>query len=263
MSLTFTNATTDKVTIAAATSINALQQVTTLTWMYPTGFATNQFIIGKRTDVNAGWGARIDDTSGNIFVNKPTGSAGSNAVSTGGPLTVNAWNFVVTTGSNDISTNNCRIFVGNLNALVAEVSYASRVDRAAASAFDDSGWPLMLGNRNNSTQSFAGRLGIQAMFNRILTLEEMQSWQFNPRMLPGCVGLWLLGDNGTGTQPDYSGNGNSGTVTGATQSDNPPLRRRFGRRLLDALYATAAPPAGGGSPYYLHYYNRLVNGVVD
>lgn len=263
MSLTFTNATTDRVSIAAATTLNTLQQVTTLTWMYPTGFGNNQHFITKRTDVNAGWGVRIDDASGNVFVNKPTAGAGSNALSTGGPLTVNAWNYVATTGSNDISTDNCHIYVGNLTTLAAEVSYASKVDRAAATAFDDSAWPLYLGNRNNASASFAGRLGIQAIFNRVLTLSEIQRWQFAPRMMPGCVGFWLLGDNGTGTQPDYSGNGNAGTVTGATQSDNPPLRRRLGRRLLDALYATSAPPAGGGSPYYLHYYNRLVTGVVD
>lgn len=263
MSLTFTNATTDKVTIAAATSINALQQITILTWLYPTGFASNQFILAKRTDVNAGWGHRINDSSGNVYVNKPTGSAGSSAITNNAPLTVNAWNFIAATGSNDVSSNNCAIYTGNLTTLAAEATYGTRVDRAAASAFDDSGWPLYIGGRNSASQSFAGRIGVQALFNRVLSLEEIQSWQFNPRMLPGCVGLWLLGDNGTGTQPDYSGNGNSGTVTGATQSDNPPLRRRFGRRLLDALYATAAPPAGGGSPYYLHYYNRLVNGVVD
>lgn len=263
MSLTFTGATTNKVDCGSNAVLDSLQQITILTWLYPTGFGSNQFIMAKRTDVNAGWGHRIDDASGNVYVNKPTTSAGSSAITNDAPLTVNAWNFIAATGSNDVSSNNCAIYTGNLTTLAVERSYGTRVDRAAATAFDDSAWPLYLGARNSASQSFAGRIGVQALFNRVLTLGEIQSWQFNPRMMAGCVGLWWLGDTGTGTQPDYSGNGNNGTVTGATASDNPPLRRRWGRMLGCPAYAVSAPPAGGGSPYYLHYYNRLVTGVVD
>jgi hypothetical protein len=40
--------------------------------------------------------------------------------------------------------------------------------------------------------------------------------------------MWFPGSNGTGTQPDYTGNANNCTVTGATQSDNVPIGPVFG-----------------------------------
>jgi len=65
-------------------------------------------------------------------------------------------------------------------------------------------------------------------FDRALSLGEIRSLQFHPRVLSGCVLYSHYGFNGTGTQPDWSGKGNSGTVTGATVSNHVPLGSPFG-----------------------------------
>jgi hypothetical protein len=63
-----------------------------------------------------------------------------------------------------------------------------------------------------------------------------------PRPIAGCVGFWHLGANGVGTQPDWSGNANAGTVTGATVSDHVPLGPWFG--------------------YDLPRFSRIISGVI-
>ena len=241
MSRTFATATTDRVNCGSAAALDALQQVTTLSWIYPTSFVAGAFVAGKRTSGNAGWGCRMDDTLGNLYMNKPT-SAGVTAVTNDAPLRVNASNFVATSGSNAISTNNCRIYTGNLSTLAVERSYGTQGSLAAGTAFNDAAEAYIIGNRHPAaTTSFPGAIGIHALFNRVLTLGEIQSWQFDPRIMVGCVGLWLMDESGTIT--DYSGNGNTGTVTGATQSDSPPLRRsrRAAPHVAPVFAATPLP----------------------
>jgi hypothetical protein len=103
---------------------------------------------------------------------------------------------------------------------------------------------MILFNRAAADLSFVGRGAILALFNRVLLLPEIQAWQYRPRNLSGCVGFWRLGSNGTATQPDFSGNGNSGTVTGATVAEDPPLGkwRRRAHVYVPWAAAVGAPP---------------------
>ena len=65
------------------------------------------------------------------------------------------------------------------------------------------------------------------VWNRILTLGELQDQQFNPHVTSGCVLFSHYGWNGTGTQADWSGGVRNGTVTGATLStDHAPIQVR-------------------------------------
>lgn len=78
----------------------------------------------------------------------------------------------------------------------------------------------------NEGNDLTGLVAFQHFYEtRILTLAEQNEIMWKPGMITGAAALWgywaLLGDS---PEPDYSGNGNSGTVSNATTSpDGPPV----------------------------------------
>ena len=90
----------------------------------------------------------------------------------------------------------------------------------------------------------------------MLSLAEItQHWMRSQNHANSKV-LMHVGYNGTGTQADWSGHGNSGTVTGATVSAHVPLGPQFGfdpeaanqadfmRQILAGRRASLAGPGG-------------------
>jgi len=263
MSLTFGGATSDRVVVTAATSINTLSAWTWYGWYYPTTLTAGRKIMQK-ADPSSPFGGRDIRVVASNFIrcDVTRATTASQYITNSNALSTNKWWFIAVTYDEAAGAGEVfNVYVGDLSTLVTESTYGTVQNGSGATTSDALG-DLRIGNSTTAAQAWQGRIGPCAHFNRVMTLGEIQSHQFNPRVASGCVGLWNLGDNGTGTQTDFSGNGNAGTVTGATQSDNPPLMRRWGRKVMQALYAVTAP-ASGGSRYYLHYYNRIVNGVVD
>lgn len=92
------------------------------------------------------------------------------------------------------------------------------------------------------------------IWNRLLTLGELQDQQFNPHVTSGCVLFSHYGWNGTGTQADWSGGVRNGTVTGATLStDHAPIRA--GSRVWTPSRRIVAA-AGPVIPVFMHQYRR-------
>lgn len=233
MSLTFGGATSDRVDCGTAAAISNLSAWTWCGWVYVTTVTNSRFFF-RKADSSPPYGnksARMM-TSGGLRVDVERATTSTQYIASTGTVVANEWAFFAITyneaaGSGEV----VNIYKGLLTSPAAEVTYSTTTNGSGAT-IDDSPATLLLGNGESLAQVLPGRMGPQGFFNRVLTLGEIQSWQFDPRMTAGCVGLWYLGDNGTGTQPDFSGNGNSGTVTGATQSDNPPLPRRWGRQAV-------------------------------
>ena len=235
MSLTFGGATSDRVDCGTAAAISNLSAWTWCGWVYVTTVTvTSHRFFFRKADSSPPYSnksARMM-TSGELRVDVERATTSTQYIASTGTVVANEWAFFATTyneaaGSGEV----VNIYKGLLTSPAAEVTYSTTTNGSGAT-IDDSPATLLLGNGESLAQVLPGRMGPQGFFNRVLTLGEIQSWQFDPRMTAGCVGLWYLGDNGTGTQPDFSGNGNSGTVTGATQSDNPPLPRRWGRQAV-------------------------------
>lgn len=169
---------------------------------------------------------RMQDTSGNLRANKlrAGGDTAINYVTNDAPLSANAWRCVAATMDTSVTSSCIHIYTGSLTANMVERAYGTSDNGSGTSTNDDSAKKLFLGNIAADTQAFVGDIGPIALFNRILSLGEIQSWQFRPRLLAGCVGFWRLGRNGTSVQPDLSGNGNAGTVeTGITRVADVPL----------------------------------------
>ena len=105
-------------------------------------------------------------------------------------------------------------------------------------------WHSQFGGTDS--KAFPGSIALFGLLNRVASQQEIVSLQFNPRVVSGTKVFMPLGWNGTGTQPDLSGNGNSGTVTGATVAAHVPLRPLFGVhtvvRVAAAVAATKAMP---------------------
>ena len=253
MSLTFGGATSDRVDCGSGSSLDDLTTAgfTVWAWVYRTGTGANQEMVTKDGSFPSGWDFAVtnDTAEGELqlFVGYNATQA-SYVTNSSNVIAANTWTFVA--GTFDPAANpQIRLYLGTLSSLAAESSGYSTATNGVGTIGSDASANLYIGNLQRATTlAFKGRMGPVGVVNRALSAGELQSLQYNPRMLAGTVGLWMLGDNGTGTQPDYSGNGNSGTVTGATQSDNPPLRRWGGRLSVFSPYTTVV--AVGGRSYY-------------
>jgi hypothetical protein len=154
----------------------------------------------------------------------------------------NTWNYVGFTFDIAGSANEViQIYKGNLTTVAAEISYAYRTD-GSGTLNSDAAANFSIGNASGYGAAWPGTIAWFAHWNRVLTLAEVVEQQFNPHVTSGCVLFMHLGYNGTGTQPDWSGNGNNGTVTSATVSDHVPLgpmlrtRRRSGYVVGGTIY---------------------------
>lgn len=143
---------------------------------------------------------------------------------------LNKWHFVaVTWDSAGGAGQQINIYVGNLTAAAAERAYGTTTD-CVGSVVSPAGGQFTVGNRaspGSTNVAFQGRIAWASFWNRTLTLAEIQQHQFRPfcNQTNGCVLFAEYGWAGTGTQPDLSGNGSNGTVTGATVANHVPKVR--------------------------------------
>jgi hypothetical protein len=133
------------------------------------------------------------------------------------------------------------IYRGDLTTAATECTYSVNQDGSGTRASDAS-WPFVIGNRRQTgvwAVAYRGDIAWVGLWNRVLTLKEIIEQQFRPHKTSGCVLFTHLGFNGTGTQYDLSGNGNNGTVTGASVADHVPLTLPFGYDLGTINFSTA------------------------
>lgn len=100
---------------------------------------------------------------------------------------------------------------------------ASGVPTPTASASN-----LILGNRAALDRTWIGGLKNVAIFNgRALSAEEIASLHYSASPgRAGLVGEWLMNEGAGSIAVDTSGNGNHGTITGATYTQETPLQPR-------------------------------------
>lgn len=156
-------------------------------------------------------------------------------------LTIDAWNFVA--GTFDTSAE-IQLWVGDLTTPVAEVTYDFQ--SAGSGAVDaDASYNLLVG-----PDQWGGGVGCLSdiaccgYHSANIGQSGLQRIQYDP--LVGAVGvgsvalLSWLGENGTTSCLDRSGNGNTGTITGATVAANVPLAMPWVHSFEDDAYVVAA-----------------------
>lgn len=225
--LTFGAATTDRVDCGSAASLDDLSSISVLAWVYPTSLVNDKAIVSKyRGTAGEGWILYMVGTSGAIGWRRERATTDQDYVSNTGFLTADLWNCVGVLSD----TTDAKVYYGTLTSRMAEVTYSSSAGGSGILAIDASRI-LMIGNRDAATPNaaFPGDIALAMVWNRRLSEGELFAQQFNPRVTSGCVLYVCCGFNGTGTQADWSGNVNNGTVTGATLSTRGlPIGPLFG-----------------------------------
>lgn len=110
-----------------------------------------------------------------------------------------------------------------------EVSYATQTAGAAAPGTDAAG-NFLVGNNIAGARTFDGSMSHIQIFKRALSNNEIRQIMRYPGSINrSSAGYWPFW--GGATEKDYSGNENTGTVTGALFStNNPPVNRVFGAK---------------------------------
>lgn len=142
-------------------------------------------------------------------------------------LDIAKWCFLACVMNSAGVNSDQQVFVGSLTSAVTEAS-AYDLQGVGSGTHDDAGADALIGHNTAAGSSIDGFVAWMGIWNRALTLGELQAQQFHPHVTAGCVGFYHLGWTGTGTQPDWSGNENVGTVTGATVGNHVPLGPAFG-----------------------------------
>jgi hypothetical protein len=246
MSINFDATAGENVNHGSGASLDNLDTFSYLIWLRPKAVDQNAGLITKGTTGGANRRTlELRDTIVNtaIFFAVDRVTAPALAESTAAAYSANAWLFIAVAYNTSVAP---QIYTGTLTTSAAEVSYNSQ--DAGSGATGD----------NNANNQFVGAFGAGTtgnpnadiawvgIWNRKLSSGEIAAQQFRPRVTSGSVLFTHYGYNGLSTQPDWSGNGNNGTVTGTPPgaADHVPLGPFFGADVGYVPYVVAAPAGG-------------------
>jgi hypothetical protein len=143
------------------------------------------------------------------------------------------------------SATDGKVFAGNLTTPLHEPSAYRTQNLGTGATVSNIGQNQIIGNRSSGSATLDAAISWVGIWNRVLSVEELIAQQWHPHVTSGCVGFWMLGYNGTGTQPDWSGNAGNGSVTGCAVATHVPLRAPFGGFAgWRGAYTAPAPAAG-------------------
>lgn len=198
--------------------------MTSWAWVFPVDAINNQHVASKDASPGTGWVFAVQSDGGIDVRVWRDGGAHCIYSASAASIPYNTWSFLAFTFLDGLAPD-VDMYVGGLNATVAEVGYDTTTD-GTGTPVDDAAVDCYVGNLvRANTNPFRGSIARVGLVNRRLTLAELQAIQFATMPQANVSGTVLLADyHGTGTQADYSGNGNNGTVTGATIADHAPLR---------------------------------------
>lgn len=117
---------------------------------------------------------------------------------------------------------------------------------------------LTIGNRAGTDRTFSGKIDEPTIFKgRALTAAEISQYYYTGVLsTTNLSGRWLFDEGSGTTATDSSGNGNTGTITGATYSTDVPLKPRTA--VSGRVLATGRNSIDGG----LYNYIRSLSGLV-
>lgn len=233
MSLLFGGASSDRVNCGSGASLDDILVGTILAWVYPTNVNMGgKYILAKPFETGATGGLSFQigvSFNGDLLIKRRKTSGNLLCNSSTGYVTTNTWQFLGGTWNNSGTSTDQHLYRGLLTTNVTECSsYAPGSPNVGGGTnISDASKDLYIGNGSADaatwSNSFVGSIAWVGMWNRQLSLAEILTQQYRPRKTSGCVLFMHLGFNGTGSQIDLSGNGNNGTVTGATLAAHVPI----------------------------------------
>ena len=215
MALTFGAATSDRVTHGSAAVLDNLDPYTWLVWIRPTTLTNNRIIVGKSTSPGTGKMLAVNGTGGNVqvLVNRATDLSYTTSDT---PMSLNTWGFIAATfNSANAAGEIVNIYGGTETVIAVERALATTTNGTAPND-DESTTNLTVGNFDGGTSTFQGQIAWVGVWNIEMTLAQIQAQQYFPHVTSGCVFFARYNNSTVGTQYDFSGFQNNGTVTGAT-----------------------------------------------
>lgn len=224
--LTFGAASGDLADCGSATSLDALTTSGFTVWLWGKRTATgaNQHLITKDNSTSTSewlFAANNSPSEGTVeFIAWRSGTR-TNFISSTVAMPQDAWAFVVVT-FDDAASPKVHIYYASLTAAVAEVAYNTS-DAGTGTVNTDYTANLYIGNvQRDPTNPFKGQIARVGVIASALSLGQLESLRNDSRNWTGGAFFSLL-QNGVGTHPDWSGNVNNCTTTGATSAPDVPL----------------------------------------
>lgn len=250
MALLF-DADTERVACGSDASLDNIAVVTVMVVFRPSVVTDLQHIMDKGQE----FFVRIQSDN-DITIFREYNTVNCNCRSDSNPVTVDVWQIMFgVDGGNGVAPH---IYIADLGAELLEVTSYGAQQTPSTTLTSDAANTLHWGyNPLAESRSYSGDIARGMIFAEALSLGQCRS--IYNRVLTGLAHncrIWTeLGYNGTGTQPDWSGNGNSGTVTGATVVPHAPLGPPFG---FDAEFPFPVAAVGGISIPVVHRYRQMM-----
>jgi hypothetical protein len=249
MAITLAATTTDR--IDHGTALGNFTSCSWLLWYFPTALVdinalfqmwTGSFVAPSLT---VGLPGNEDD----FRFTWRRGGGGSNMLyqTSNAALVVNTWYYLGVTVDQAAGAGvKVKFYRGTLNSLATLLTTDVATDPTTG-FLTNNGATVLVGDNGTNTQASGGRYSGLMMFpGVVLTLLQIQQMQF--KFFPQIAGCRLHAQYGlaagTGTQRDYTGSGNNGTVTGGTLGAHVNLVNPFAMPTEDEYaYAAAAAAA--------------------
>jgi hypothetical protein len=231
--------TNDRFTRVQNSTINDFTAFTMMAWVRPTSFPSGGRRIFHKGDTVSNLKTINWNVNGGANVEVFRATTQAQTTTANSTFTTNTWQCIAVTYD---ETNGALIYRGTLTTALTQASYTGGGPSIGAGATNtDSAGNLSWGNLPSGGAAFAGQLGFGIYINGVKTLGEMQTWQFHPQNMTNTAVFVAFGLNGTGNQPDLSGNGNQVIAAGTiTLFDHVPLRSWFAKtyeRLWEQAFA--------------------------
>lgn len=243
MALTFRGtATSDRVNLGAYSFLNNLAAASWMVWCNPTDITIGSRFYQKGVLGTDGTFISFDKGPSTMQVNYHRASTTlvANATAANVNMRNNVWQCFCGVMYSSGANGDQHLYWGDLSAALSEAAaYASRTVGSGAHA-SDSAANAVIGNNSGNAIAFPGRISVLAMWNRALSLAELQSQQFkkSPVVTSGLLFFMRLGVNGVDLV-DYGSNAvAASSFTGVTQSADVPLNARLvgGGRMLHGFH---------------------------
>jgi len=198
--------------------------------LYCKGIATGDHTAFILTDT---WNGSVPNTFSFSF--EYNGNADyANGVSNS--VTLNTWQYLCGTWTGP--GNYPKLYNGDLTTLVSLTSLSSSDNALNPVDYDDSARTMRLGSPQDGVNRwYAGNIAALAVFEKVLSLAELQMVQFKFSNALAVSDLKLLifpGYHSTAGVPDLSGNLVNGTISGATVDDFIPLGPLFSNKVQNS-----------------------------
>lgn len=250
MSLTFVDDSDERVDISAASSINNLTTFTHIQWLNPNAQTSSRLWVKEGTDSTNGLKTTTDD---NLELDVATDATALYYLTDTAPLTDRVWQLIATT-YDEGATPRAHFYRGTLTARCVELTSFATKTEGSGSKIADAAFGMVICNRKpgSGARAMGGEIAMHHFEGRVMSLDEIISWQFHPRVLGDTRLFFHFGFNGTTNIPDWSGKGNVGTISGGPSvGPHVPLGPFFGFGIGGG--GGAEPPA----PVYVQVGGRF------